>query len=331
VEWAMQDYGIRFYTDLAGRSATDLGFKPCGIAFIYLDDDTWSYVQPAIAEARKQGTSLEVLSAERCNELLPGIDPGRAAGIVFDENAIRVRSADAIPALAGELERAGVEIRYGSPVLELLSEDGLSTGVVTPEGSLDSDHVVVAAGAWTRPLVDAVQVPCPSMPNVEMRYTTKPIEGVPGDMPLLIFPDCYGFYIREEHGGLLIGGTDPGELHEDRKVDPLTPPRKHDIRSQQVDRVREYIREIEDVMPALREAEIDQISGGLPTFTSDTRFIVDEIPSQRGAFFVSGCNEGGITHGPALGKLVAELSLDGSSEWDCFRVGRLPQGSESHH
>jgi glycine/D-amino acid oxidase-like deaminating enzyme len=164
-----------------------------------------------------------------------------------------------------------------------------------------------------------------------MRYTTKPIEGVAPDMPLLIFPDCYGFYIREERGGLLIGGTDPGELHEDRKVDPLTPPQSGDIVSSQVRRVREYIRDIEDVMPALGEAEIDQVNGGLPTFTSDTRFIVDEIPSQRGAYYVSGCNEGGITHGPALGKLVAELCIDGSSDWDCFRAERLSEAGESDH
>ena len=331
VEWAMQDYGIRFYTDLAQRHEADIGFKQCGIAYIYLSEDVWGHVQDPIADAQKQGTSLEILSPDRCNEVLPGIHPDRVAGIVYEADAIRVRSADAISALARDLERAGVEIKYGTPVTELMSKDGVVTGVVTPGGSIDADQVVVAAGVWTRPFVDAVDVRCPADPLVEMRFTTKPIAGVAPDMPLLIFPDCCGFYMREERGGLLIGGTDPGELHADRRVDPLDPPQGGDIRSGQVYRVRECIREIEDVMPVLRQAEIDQIDGGLPTFTSDTRFIVDEIPTHRGAYFVSGCNEGGITHGPALGKLVTELAVDGSSQWDRFRSDRLSEVGESDH
>ena len=144
-------------------------------------------------------------------------------------------------------------------------------------------------------------------------------------MPLLIFPDCHGFYIREEKGGLLIGGSEPDGHHEDRRVDPLSPPKSDSLHSRQAFRVREYIHGIEDVIPFLAHADIEAVKGGLPTFTQDTRFVVDEAPSLQGAYYVSGCNEGGITHGPALGKLVTELILDGSSAWDQFRVARLTE------
>lgn len=322
VEWAMQDYGIGFYTDLAHRHS-GIGFAQCGVAFVYLNEGAWSDVQARIPEAEKLGTALEILSAARCREILPMIEPGRVAGVVYEADAIRIRAADAIPALARDLEKDGVDVRYGTNVVAVLGSDGCVTGVRTQDETIDADCIVVAAGAWTRPLLEAIDVACPADPIVETRYTTKPIAGVAPDMPLLIFPDCHGFYIREEHGGLLIGGSDPGDLPADRKADPLNPPRSIDIGPAQAHRVREYIRGIEDVMPLLKDAEIESVNAGLPTFTSDFGFIVDEVSSCRGAYFVSGCNEGGITHGPALGRLVAELALDGSSDWDQFRAARF--------
>jgi len=323
VEWAMQDYGIRFYTELANRHDSDIGFMKCGIAFVYLDEGTWTDAQPRICEAENLGTTLEILGHERCAEVLPMINTDRIEGVFYEPDAIRVRAADAIPAMARDLEMMGVEVRYGTKVTGLLDGDGHVAGVSACNEAIEADRVVIAAGAWTRPLIGAIEVPCPADPIVETRYTTTPMPGVPPNMPLLIFPDCHGFYIREERGGFLIGGSDPGELPADRKVDPLNPPLSDDIGPAQAERVREYIRQIEDVMPILKDAEIDQINAGLPTFTADNGFIVDEVPSHRGAYFISGCNEGGITHGPGLGRLATDLALDGFSEWDCFRSARL--------
>ena len=331
VEWAMQDYGIDFYTELARRHDEDLGFAECGMACIYLDKDAWLAARGRVADARELGTQLEVLSSQRCQALLPGIDATRTAAIVYEPTAIRVRAADVIPALARDLAQHGVDIRYGARVAELLSSDGHVTGIRTTDETFKGDLVVVAAGAWTRPLVHAAGGGhCPADPLVETRYTTKPLPDVPPDMPLLIFQDCHGIYIREERGGLLIGGeSDAGEvpvdgdLPADRRVDPMMPPVSRDIVPDQAFRVREYLRKIEEVMPALQGAEINQIDSGLPTFTRDYRFIVDEVPTLRGAWFVSGCNEGGISHGPGLGRLVTELVLDGASDWDCFRTARL--------
>ena len=35
-EWEMQRYGIDFYSQLAKRTKDDIGFAPCGIAYIYM-------------------------------------------------------------------------------------------------------------------------------------------------------------------------------------------------------------------------------------------------------------------------------------------------------
>ncbi|MGI9458123.1 MAG: FAD-dependent oxidoreductase, partial [Aeoliella sp.] len=81
-------------------------------------------------------------------------------------------------------------------------------------------------------------------------------------------------------------------------------------------RVREFLRQVEQVMPLLKDAEVDQTLGGLPTFTDDELFIAGAVPGQQGLYLMSACQEGGVTHGPGLGKMVAELIIDGQSAWD---------------
>lgn len=327
-EWQMQRYGIDFYAQLARDCGYDIGFAACGIAYIYVTQQGWREVQPRVERARGFGTKIECLDSQRARSLFPVINFKQTAGILFDPDAVRVRAGDAIRCLAERLAARGVRFQYNSAVTGFLHDGKRILGVQTSEGVYRARSVVVTAGAWSRPLVERACGPCPADPKTETRYTTKPLAGVEAQMPLLIFSDYLGLYIREELGGLLIGGSDPPPLPEDRLVDSSSPPRVDKIPPDQAYRVREYIRQIEGVMPVLKHAEVDKITGGLPTFTSDLRFIIDEVPVCRGLYVIAGCQEAGITHGPALGRMMAELVADGHATWDrdLYRIDRFKVG-----
>ena len=188
-------------------------------------------------------------------------------------------------------------------------------------GQVASSHLI---GLAVGPLLEQAGKPCPAKPVAEIRYTTKPLPGILPNMPLLIFSD-YGFYIREERGGLLIGGGDPSPAPADRHIDPLHPPTVDKLHQEQAYRVRQHIKVIEDLMPALKQAEIDRIAGGIPTFTDDVHFIADAVPGQQGLFVISACQEAGITHGPGLGLLMSELVTGArpSFDRDAFRLSRF--------
>ena len=317
-EWEMQHYGIKFCARMAS-SDKNTGFVRCGIAYLYRSPDAWRKVQPRIEEARNLGTRLEILTAKRAAEVLPQIKFEQVAGIAFDPDSVRVRASDMIPALARQAETNGVYFEYNIPVLDLAPG-----GVRTARGDYSAKSVIVTAGAWTRPLLERAGKRCPANPLAEIRYTTKPIAEIKPNLPLLIFSD-YGFYIREERGGLLVGGGDPHPAPKDREIDPSNPPLAGNLRPDQAYRVRNHIREIEDIMPALKHAEIDQIAGGIPTFTTDTHFIADAVPGQTGLYALSGCQEAGITHGPGLGLMMSELITRGETTWDrsAYRLSRF--------
>jgi glycine/D-amino acid oxidase-like deaminating enzyme len=323
-EWEMQRYGIEFYSGLAKRSSSDIGFRQSGIAYIYATPAGWKRVQPKIKQARNLGTKLEVLTAERAKELTPFLEFPKLAGVIYDPDAIRVRAGDAIRALAEELRADGVNFSFDSTITEFIRDGDSIVGVRTKVGDLRAGKVIVAAGAWTRPLLAKLGVDCPAVAFNETRYTTAPLDGVPPGMPLLIFSDQRGHYIREDRGGLLIGGGDPRPLPPDRIVNVNDPPWCDKLPHDQATRVREYIRDITPLMPVLAEAEVGEIRSGVPSHTKDSLFLAGPVPGMQGLFAMSGCQEAGVTHGPALGRILAEQAIDGKTAWDTarFRWGR---------
>ena len=330
VEWGMQRYGIGFYSDLAGRCGRDIGFCPCGIAYIYHSSEGWERAQVAIEAARALETQLEALTVGRASEVVPEIRFERTAGTVFDPTAIRLRAGDAIAALAAEVALQGVRFEYGAAVEALLGAgEGRIRGVQTSRGDFVSSRVLLATGAWTRPLLAGVGVQLAAEPVVVARYTTRPLAGSRQQMPMLMFSDSeHRFWIRAERGGLLIGGADPKPLPDDRRVDVAVPPFVHQLPGDHAIRMRENVRKVEDILPALKEADIDEIKAGMPCYTDDRLFAASAVADVEGLYVLAACNGAGITHGPALGRHMAELITDGETELDGSRydLARLSRG-----
>jgi sarcosine oxidase, subunit beta len=324
-EWAMQRYGIEFYRQLAERTDGDIGFYPCGIAYVALTESGWADMQPRIAAARNLGTHLEILNAERAGQLMPFISFDATRGIAFDPDSVRIRAAAAIPALAAELASEGVDFRFGVKITGFVRSNGRIAGVTSTQGKFRSPLVAIAAGAWSRPLLSQLGVACPTEPVVQSRFVTPPLPGIDSTMPMLIFADCHGFYIREEQGGLLIGGSDNNPMPADRIVDAMNPPATQEIATRQAYRMREYLSKIQHAMPILQQSEVAQIATGLPAMTADRYFVTDAVPGHPGLFAIAACQYAGVTHGPALGRLMTELIVDGSSSWDrsAYRLTRF--------
>ena len=69
--------------------------------------------------------------------------------------------------------------------------------------------------------------------------------------------------------------------------------------------------------PTIRVAEH---RGGLPTLTTDDRYLVGPLPSVAGAWVMSGCCVGGLSVSPALGESIAEWILDGAPALDLSEI-----------
>ena len=175
--------------------------------------------------------------------------------------------------------------------------------------------VFIAAGAWTRGLLKHSGLDLPVVPLSQTRFTTSRMPGIRSEMPLILVKTRPAYYIREENGGLLIGGNEL-EIPAERYPDVNNPPTRDRIPNGQAYRIREAIRTLEPIMPVLADAEIDQIASGLPTYTKDLMFVADEVPGCSDVYCLTACKEAGVTHGPALARHLTDLAVDATSRWD---------------
>ncbi|MCJ7578915.1 MAG: FAD-binding oxidoreductase, partial [Candidatus Aminicenantes bacterium] len=126
------------------------------------------------------------------------------------------------------------------------------------------------------------------------------------------------FYFREEGPAILMGKSDPEE------------PSSFNV---SVD--REFMETVVEAAchraPVLSSAKIAKGWGGLYTITPDENPIIGEDPHLEGFFNAIGFSGHGFQHGPAVGQLLSDLIVHGSTEYDLtpFFSERFKQGVHS--
>jgi sarcosine oxidase subunit beta len=68
--------------------------------------------------------------------------------------------------------------------------------------------------------------------------------------------------------------------------------------------------------PLLEEAEILRGWGGLYAITPDDNPIIDRMPGVEGLYCAIGFSGHGFQQAPTVGRILSELILDGSTEFD---------------
>jgi sarcosine oxidase subunit beta len=142
----------------------------------------------------------------------------------------------------------------------------------------------------------------PVQPYRRQVFITKAFDAIPRPVPMIIDQDTQ-FYIRGYSPGILMGMTDLDELpsfhtHVDRDF-------MERVTAAALERI-----------PVLDKAEILRGWGGLYAMTPDENPIIGEIPGIKGFFCATGFSGHGFQHGPAVGRILSELILDGTTQFD---------------
>jgi 4-methylaminobutanoate oxidase (formaldehyde-forming) len=215
--------------------------------------------------------------------------------------------------LATAAHRLGVTVRTHTRVTGLTLGSQGEHLVHTAAGAIRTPVVVDAAGAWARALGQGVGLHVPVTPIRHQYCITAPLPGVRATQPVLRFPDLNG-YVRQEAGGLLVGGFEAHPWSVDMHELPAT----FEVQDVPADPaiVRHFIAALQPYVPILAEAFIVAERRGLPTVTPDGDFLLGDIPGVPGLYVAAGCCVTGISAAPVLGKLLAELIVDGHASLD---------------
>ncbi|WP_214324251.1 NAD(P)/FAD-dependent oxidoreductase [Nonomuraea sediminis] len=306
-ELAMQRYGLDFY----GALDRDFDYRPNGNLYLATTEDGWRrWVEP-IARHPFAPKGTRTLTPAMVADVTGGVvSQDGLLGGVLHPGGIQISAGRATRALAALVEERGGRILVRTRVTELLTSDGAVTGVRTQAGDLRAGTVILACGAWTNTLLAPLEAHLPLLRMVATRVISPP-SGVPSGMPTIMVPDLYGLWLREHRGGLTYGNGDGyAPLFElGGTLGDSGQPRREEL----VHRlVGELAPKLAGLVPG-HDTSIGWWLQGVPCMTPDRRFYAG--PLVPGLQVLAGDNEAGVTHGPALGRLMADLALEGGSSW----------------
>lgn len=312
----VEQYGIDFYRRLAESGNGPTGYRQNGNVWLTVTDEGRADHIPPFEEHRFRPAGARTLTPAEAADLVPGLDPAAVTAGFFHPDGIQISAPDTAAALVSALRARGVTFREHTPVTGLEARDGSVTGVRTASGEvIDAAKVVLAAGSWTNTLLAPFGRELPTVRVVASRLVTKPF-GLPGTLPTLMLPELQGLWIREHRGGLTYGAGSGYEPLFVSGADRRTEPARRPVRPDLLDAMRESMHPIvakllPDAASALGADET--ATQGVVSMTADRNFIVGAVPEVAGLVVAGGDNESGVTHGPGLGRIAAELSVTGTT------------------
>jgi len=214
--------------------------------------------------------------------------------------------------------RLGATFELETEATGIKVESGKVVGVTTNRSDIDCRIVINAAGPYAAQVGKMAGVELPIEPVKRQISTTSPLSWLAESFPMVVDVSS-GLYCHRESGGLLMGWANPDTpAGLDESLDP--------------DYTDEIIMKAIDRIPILEEAGIATSWAGLYSVTPDHRAILGNVPSVEGFIVAGGFSGHGFMHGPAVGKLIAELITKGEPSIDLspLSLERLKNAPADH-
>jgi monomeric sarcosine oxidase len=267
------------------------------------------------------GVPFELLDRDEIARRFPQFNLPEGTIGLFQPDYSLLAADRCVAALASQARRHGAVIREGERVLEI-QPDGDGVQLRTGSESFRADRVILAAGSWSRSLLSALGIEIPLVVLKEQLAffaAHNPADYVPGRLPLVIhrFPGTTSLgsvFPIYEHTGVKIMIDRIGPA-----VEPDDPDRSID--AVLLERLRSYARSL---LPGLSGEIIESVSCRY-TMTPDEDFVLDVHPEYPQIVIAASCSGHGFKFAPVIGRILAELAVDGVTGHDIarFRLDRL--------
>ncbi len=309
---------VDLYRRLEVETGQATGWKMNGGLRLACNDERWMEVKRQATTAKSFGLEMHLLSATDAQILWPLMVVDDLVGAAFLPTDGQVSPSDVTMALAKGARMAGVTICEEAEVVSIEVERGVIKAVVTDQGRIECEKVVICAGQWTRALASRVGVNVPLV-SVEHQYviTAQLPGGVPSSLPTLRDPDRLTYY-KEEVGALVIGGYEPNPIPWAAQGIPR--PFQFQLLESNYEHFAPIMEAAIGRVPALADVGINQLINGPESFTPDGNFILGEAPELKNLFIGAGFNAFGIAAGGGAGMALAEWVHDGMPPYDLWVV-----------
>ncbi len=320
-------YSVALYDRLEKETGLATGWKRNGGLRLACNAERWTEVKRQATTATSFGLEMHLLSPKEAQALWPPMQVDDVIGAAFLPTDGQASTSDITMSLANGARAGGVTIVEGVSVTGIEAGGGHLRAVVTDQGRIACDKLVICAGQWSRDIGRMAGVNIPLVSVQHQYLITEPIDGVKPNLPTLRDPDRLTYW-KEEVGGLVMGGYEPNP--KPWAVDGLPDRFEFQLLEDDLEHFEPLLELAIGRVPAMQTAGIKQFINGPESFTPDGNFILGEAPEVRGIFVGAGFNAFGIASGGGAGMAVAEWVAKGEPPFDLWPVD-IRRFGKNHH
>ncbi|MGH2641975.1 MAG: NAD(P)/FAD-dependent oxidoreductase [Actinomycetota bacterium] len=322
------------YLEIAEESPVPfrLDEEPIGLLAVALDEEEMALGAEAHTPYRAAGVGVDDLDPSETLALEPALTPEILGGWLVHHGHRLVPAALTVGLALMAVERGAI-VRHHLPARALREVAGRVVGVVTDDGAIDADEVIVAAGPWTPALLDPIGLRLPITGArgwlVRSDVGPKPLHRLVASAG---WEEATG---RWEDGAVLAGAienavattstllhpTTDGSLILGSSRQPVLTPE-----AEEPGVPRAILRGAIRLVPSLSETRVRTAWWGIRPMTPDERPVVGRLAD--GLSVATGHGSEGVILGAGTGQLIASQLLDldppfDPSPFDPLRFGAV--------
>ena len=311
-------YSARLYASLEEETGLGTGWKQCGGVTVARTPERMVQLLRTAAAAEAYDLECEILTPAQALARWPLLETSDLQGAIWLPRDGVANPTDVTQSLAKGARMRGAQVFERTRVTGIDVVDGVVRGVRTDAGDIEAEIVVNCAGQWAKAVGAMAGVNVPLHSAEHFYVVTEAIEGIDRMLPILRDPDGYT-YMKEEVGGLVVGGFEP-------VAKPWVSPDEipHPFEFQLLDEDWDHFEILMDSalhrVPVLNETGIKKFYNGPESFTPDNQFILGEAPEVRNLFVAAGFNSVGIASAGGAGRALAEWIVAGEPQSDLVSV-----------
>lgn len=332
----------RLWARMPARVGEDVGYRQAGILYLARTDAEMAGHEGWLRSVEALGLDSRLRTSAEIDRLIPG-GRGKWAGALHTPSDGRAEPTLASSAIANAAVKLGACIVENCAVRTLTLSAGKVSGVVTEQGEIACDQVLLAGGLWSRRFLGNLGITLPTLPLIASVIRTGPMQG-PTDIavggPDFSFRKRLdGGYTITQRGALdapllldhlLIGRRYLPSLRQQLSVlhiglgksflSDLALARRWNAKSRTpFERVRtmdpainakfnaDAMANLTAAWPEFEHAVIAQTWAGMMDITPDSLPVISAVDTIPGLTVASGFSGHGFGTAPAAGQLAADL------------------------
>jgi len=303
---------IEQFKALASETGQHTWFRQGGYLFLARTEEQLAQLRKAAEFQNRHGVRTRMVGPEEARDIVPDVSVTGVLGGTYNPDDGTLFPWPVVHGVADLLKHEGVPIELNTTVTGFRRSNGRIAAVETERGEIQADHIVLAAGAWSRELAARADVEVPTHPE---RHEILVTEALKPFLKPMVVDLANGLYCSQAMRGELVGGL--GYPHHEGPSWAST-----------FDFLQAFAAALTRLFPSLGGVNVLRQWAGSYDMSPDHKPILGRTPTVENLYVACGLAGHGFMIAPMAGQTIAELITSGRTSLDIrkFRLGRFAEG-----